>query len=98
MPTEWEGCLTIRLVPLCPQLLQAGDLDLPTTMVATASPTVEVAAIPEASLRDAVDDYQRRLIGAVLAEFGGNWSQAARRLGVDRANLQRLAKRLGLPE
>ena len=50
---------------------------------------------PEASLRDAVDDYQRRLIGAALAEFGGNWSQAARRLGVDRANLQRLVKRLG---
>ena len=76
-------------------VVQAGDLDLPTTMAATASPAFEVATIPEASLRDAVDDYQRRLIGAALAEFGGNWSQAARRLGVDRANLQRLVKRLG---
>ncbi len=79
-------------------VVQAGDLDLPTTMAATASPAFEVAIIPEASLRDAVDDYQRRLIGAALAEFGGNWSQAARRLDVDRANLQRLAKRLGLQE
>ncbi|WP_336407831.1 nitric oxide reductase transcriptional regulator NorR [Gallaecimonas kandeliae] len=48
------------------------------------------------SLKAAVDSYQRQLIGEVLEQEGHNWSAAARRLELDRANLQRLAKRLGL--
>ena len=50
-----------------------------------------------ASLRDAVDGFQRQLIVSALGESAGNWTQAAKRLGVDRANLQRLARRLGIP-
>ena len=48
-------------------------------------------------LREAVDGYQRQLIVSALGECAGNWTQAAKRLGVDRANLQRLARRLGIP-
>lgn len=48
------------------------------------------------SLRDAVDDYQRRLIEAALDRHAGRWVDVARELAVDRANLQRLARRLGL--
>ena len=48
------------------------------------------------SLREAVEVIQRQKIAESLAESGGNWSQAARQLGLDRANLQRLAKRLGI--
>jgi anaerobic nitric oxide reductase transcription regulator len=47
-------------------------------------------------LRDSVDDYQRRLIEAALDRHAGRWAEAARELEVDRANLQRLARRLGL--
>ncbi|GAA4500516.1 nitric oxide reductase transcriptional regulator NorR [Pseudaeromonas paramecii] len=47
-------------------------------------------------LRDAVEQYQRQLIEQALARHEGNWSAAARALQLDRANLNRLAKRLGL--
>jgi anaerobic nitric oxide reductase transcription regulator len=47
-------------------------------------------------LRDSVDDYQRRVIEAALDRHAGRWAEVARELEVDRANLQRLARRLGL--
>ena len=48
------------------------------------------------SLREAVDAYERQLIGSCLARHGGNVASASRELGLDRANLNRLARRLGL--
>jgi len=48
------------------------------------------------TLRDAVSAYERRLIDASLSRHGGNVASAARELGLDRANLNRLARRLGL--
>ena len=47
-------------------------------------------------LRSAVDAYQRQLVLAALARHQDNWAAAARELGLDRANLHRLAVRLGL--
>ncbi|TWD99212.1 anaerobic nitric oxide reductase transcription regulator [Pseudomonas sp. AG1028] len=47
-------------------------------------------------LRDSVDNYQRRVIEAAFDRHAGRWSDVARELAVDRANLQRLARRLGL--
>ena len=44
----------------------------------------------------AVDRYQRQLITASLERQQQNWAAAARELGLDRANLLRLAKRLGI--
>ncbi|TDF36351.1 nitric oxide reductase transcriptional regulator NorR [Alteromonadaceae bacterium M269] len=46
------------------------------------------------SLREATDAFQKQLITRLLTQEEGNWSAAARRLGTDRANLNRLAKRL----
>lgn len=79
--------------------LDVQDLDLPT---AKAPPSV--AGLPAAGeplpagveLRSAVDAFQRRLIEQCLARHQGKWADAARELGVDRANLSRLAKRLGI--
>jgi anaerobic nitric oxide reductase transcription regulator len=48
------------------------------------------------SLTRAVDDFQRQLILTTLDECRFNWSETARRLGLDRGNLHRLARRLGL--
>jgi len=79
-------------------MLTPDDLDLPEIRPAPAT----VAAVPATSagpglnLRDAVDHYQRQLIADALAKTAGNWTQAASLLGLDRANLQRLARRLGL--
>jgi anaerobic nitric oxide reductase transcription regulator len=48
------------------------------------------------NLRQTVDVFQKKLISHILTEEQGNWSLAAKRLNTDRANLNRLAKRLGI--
>lgn len=78
-------------------MVRPDDLGLPhAPAVEDDAPADEPSALPETGLRDAVDAYQRRLIIAALGEHDGNWTQAAKRLGLDRANLQRLARRLGV--
>lgn len=52
--------------------------------------------IGELGLRDATDEFQRHLISETLTQADFNWAEAARRLQTDRANLTRLAKRLGI--
>lgn len=47
-------------------------------------------------LREATDHFQRELVTAALTAADFNWAQAARQLKTDRANLVRLAKRLGI--
>ncbi|NWD78561.1 nitric oxide reductase transcription regulator, partial [Pseudomonas gingeri] len=78
--------------------LSAADLDLPTT-------TPEALDIPSPTppplesgvdLRQATENYQRQLISECLERHQHNWASAARELGLDRANLGRMAKRLGL--
>ena len=51
---------------------------------------------PKQPLRDSVDEFTRKLIASTVAECDDNWAEAARRLGVQRGNLHRLAARLGL--
>jgi anaerobic nitric oxide reductase transcription regulator len=58
----------------------------------------ELDAAPDRPLRDAVDDFKRRLIESALQRNGRRWAAAARELGLDRANLHRLAERLGLSD
>jgi len=48
------------------------------------------------TLAEALDDTRRARIASAVADADGNWAAAARALGVDRANLHRLARRLGL--
>jgi len=47
-------------------------------------------------LSDALDEYERSLIAASLAQAHGNMAEAARILQTDRANLYRRMRRLGL--
>ncbi len=47
-------------------------------------------------LNESLDDFERRLIGAALAQAEGNVAEAARVLQTDRANLYRRMRRLGL--
>ena len=51
---------------------------------------------PELGLRESTVQYQRQLVLAALTKAGFNWAKAARALKTDRANLTRLAKRLGI--
>ena len=48
------------------------------------------------SLRERLDDYERRLLTEALADAGGNVAEAGRRLQTDRANLYRRMRRLGV--
>jgi anaerobic nitric oxide reductase transcription regulator len=48
------------------------------------------------SLKTATEEFQKQQIIHILSQTAGNWSLAAQQLGVDRANLARLAKRLGI--
>ena len=48
------------------------------------------------TFREAVNEYQRLLIQRAIAKRNGNWSAAARDLGMHRSNLHNLATRLGL--
>jgi DNA-binding NtrC family response regulator len=50
----------------------------------------------EGSLRDSLDSYEKSLIERALAASNGNIAQAARGLGLDRANLHRKLRRFGL--
>ena len=60
---------------------------------ATAMP---VAVVPGGTLKDSVDAFQCRLIEEALARHQGKWVEVAREMGLDRANLSRLARRLGI--
>jgi anaerobic nitric oxide reductase transcription regulator len=48
-------------------------------------------------VRDAVEELKRDAVARTLEETGGNWAEAARRLGMDRSNLHHMAHRLGVP-
>ncbi|HEY1996841.1 nitric oxide reductase transcriptional regulator NorR [Paraburkholderia sp.] len=51
---------------------------------------------PQPDFRSAVTAFERTLVSDTLARHNQNWAATARELGLDRANLNRLAKRLGL--
>ena len=51
---------------------------------------------PGLPFRQAVEEYQRRLIRQALHAHGGKWAATARALGLQRSNLHHLARRLGL--
>ena len=64
----------------------------PVSVAGLASPVVK----PGEGLKETVDAFQKVLIEDALARYQGKWAEVARELNVDRANLSRLAKRLGI--
>lgn len=64
----------------------------PLPMSAGAQPLVE----PGTTLKAAVDTYQKQMIEQALVRHQGKWIEVAREMGIDRANLSRLARRLGI--
>ncbi len=82
--------------------LDASDLGL----AADAPPAIAASPLqahpasaddaPRTTMRDAVEALERRLIEQGLQRNAGNWAATARELGMDRANLNRSARRLGL--
>lgn len=80
-------------------VIPASELALPCALVhgdLGSHTRVDAETAPVGSLREVTDGFQRRVIAAALDRHDGNWSAAARELDVDRANLKRLAQRLGI--
>jgi two-component system nitrogen regulation response regulator NtrX len=50
----------------------------------------------EGHLKELLDQAEKQILEAELARSGGNVSQAARNLGIDRANFHRKMRRLGI--
>ncbi|WP_415915582.1 nitric oxide reductase transcriptional regulator NorR [Pseudomonas amygdali] len=87
--------------PQKPRILtvEGSALGLDGSVSATPLPTAEKAlsaAVQGAGLKASVDAFQRSLIVDCLERHQGRWAEVARDLAVDRANLNRLAKRLGI--
>ncbi len=74
-------------------VIEAATLDLPAPVPAAVA---SAPVIQHVTLDAALDDLKRRRIADAVDRAHGNWAEAARRLGVDRGNLHRMAKRLGL--
>lgn len=55
------------------------------------------APAPRASLRDARRQFEKEYIASVLREHAWQMREAARTLGIERANLYRKARQLGIP-
>ena len=86
-------------------LILAEHLDLPVMELPADNPelianqaTDATYRVIETGLREAVDAFQKSLILQILQENDRNWSAAARQLKTDRANLNRLAIRLGIKD
>ncbi|MBB3226743.1 anaerobic nitric oxide reductase transcription regulator [Luteibacter sp. Sphag1AF] len=76
--------------------LTAASLDLSDTAPGELDMPAATYDVPRGSLRTMLAFHERRIIETHLEQHGGNWAAAARSLGIDRANLARSARRLGL--
>ncbi|UXY13656.1 nitric oxide reductase transcriptional regulator NorR [Chitiniphilus purpureus] len=76
--------------------LEAGLLGLEAPPAAPPAMLPDPPAAATLSWRDAVDDFERRLLRSRLDAAGGSWAGAARTLGLDPSNLHKRARRLGL--
>ncbi|MCY1245269.1 Regulatory protein LuxO [compost metagenome] len=78
--------------------LETGDLGLGQAAddAPSAPAEAQMGDLPSGELRPALEAFQRQLIARSLERHQGNWAAVARELGVDRANLSRLARRLEL--
>ena len=85
---EYKGAKIIKL--------EDTHLDILTSRPNLVSDEPQQEQSANLDLRQEVEQLQIRLIRNALTQESGNWAAAARRLNMDRANLHRLAKRLGI--
>jgi len=74
-----------------------GEITLPDVEAETQrTPEGEEAVVPVAATPDRLMELERQHILEILKQTGGNRSEAARRLGIERKTLYRKALRLGI--
>lgn len=77
-------------------LVILGDLDVSDSDAASPQRSSLTRKATPKTLRQSVEAHQRSRIKEAVSRNRGNWAAAARDLGLARANLHRLAQRLGL--
>ena len=77
-------------------IVEEPNLDIDDKPTAGKLPDTQANELPEGSFTEIVDQFQAQLILNAVENCNGNWSQAAKRLQLDRSNMHRLAKRLGI--
>jgi anaerobic nitric oxide reductase transcription regulator len=82
--------------PGAPIVVGLEHVDVAAEAAQPASPGAGACPAPGGPLREQVEEFERRLIREAVARHGGNQAAAARELGMHRANLHHLARRLGL--
>lgn len=85
----------LALTPAHLDLLESATSAFP-IVASPASKGVAEAASGGKTLKEATEQLQRQLVSQALHDHQHNWTRAAKALGLDRANLARLAKRLGI--
>ena len=81
---------------LGPDLASGAAVDPTPRLPGAPSAPATMPDSPPPTMREAVESLERRLIEDALRRHDGRWAAAARELGLDRANLARMARRLGL--
>jgi anaerobic nitric oxide reductase transcription regulator len=81
--------------------IESGDCGSLSMVNIDQAPQIEQASLAgseftDINLREETERFQRQLIKQTLSQESGNWAAAARRLSTDRANLNRIAKRLNI--
>ena len=74
--------------------ITVGDLPLP--IRGETTDRVRAVVDPEASLKEARDAFEKKFIESRLKSFGGNVSQTARALGIERSHLHRKMRSLDI--
>ncbi|WP_057830393.1 nitric oxide reductase transcriptional regulator NorR [Colwellia sp. TT2012] len=92
-----RGKVIIVIEPEDCGALNASGVALPIDLIAENGLSLSVdKQTNQLPLKVETENFQRQLISRVLKEEEGNWAAAARRLSTDRANLNRIAKRLNI--
>lgn len=78
------------------QIIDCDSLNLSRPDHLQTQPTSTLPQSTNINFKSAVENYQKSLILNALHSENGNWSATAKKLQMDRANLSRLAKRLGI--
>jgi anaerobic nitric oxide reductase transcription regulator len=84
-----------RILTIEVQALGLDDVPL-SPAVAVLPEGVSATVEPGDGLKEALDAFQTVVINEALTRHAGKWADVARELKLDRANLSRLAKRLGI--
>jgi DNA-binding NtrC family response regulator len=96
---DWPGNLAQLRGVVAHIVASAADDLIPVEAVLPALPLMRISTpfVPAASLRDARQRFERDYIASVLQHHGWRMPDAARTLGIQRPNLYRKARQLGIP-